>query len=397
MRILQLINRVPWPLKDGGAIMYYQYIKGYADAGCEVTVAALNTTKHYVETLPEELTSMAHLYAVKVDNRVKAIPAFFNLFSRKSYNVQRFISRDFEQMLDELLGKNTFDVIICESLFMAPYINTIRRRSNALLVLRQHNVEHMIWETLAQGEANPIKKWYLNLLAKRLRNYEQKTLPAFDVLTVVTENDKQVFTQMGYTNPIHVGPLGIAVTKQHQTPVPQSLFHIGSMEWEPNKEAIVWFVKNVWPRIHKQYPQASLHLAGRKLTSQFELSYSAGVIVAGEVPDALQFMADHQIMIVPLFSGSGIRVKIIEGMAAGKAVIATSLGAQGIKYEHGKNILIADTADEFCQCIGQLLNNPLLCNTIGNEAQKLINSEYGITKVINEMLNFYRIQINLKQ
>src|SRR6478752_3255321 len=173
MRILQLINRVPWPLKDGGSIMYYQYIKGYAEAGCDVSVAALNTTKHYVETIPDELTSIANFHTVKVDNRVKPIPALLNLFSNKSYNVQRFISHDFEKLLTDLLTRHTYDVIVCEIIFMAEYIDVLRKHSNALVVLRQHNVEYRIWETLAQGATNPIKKWYLNLLAKRLEKYEQ--------------------------------------------------------------------------------------------------------------------------------------------------------------------------------------------------------------------------------
>jgi glycosyltransferase involved in cell wall biosynthesis len=397
MRILMLINRVPWPLTDGGSVMYYQYIKGYVEAGCEVTVAALNTTKHYVDPIPHELSSIAKVHTTKVDNRVKPIPAFLNLFSDKSYHVERFISAGFEAMLKGLLQNNTYDVISCETIFMAPYLNVIRNNSKALLVLRQHNVEFMIWETLARGETNPLRKWYLSLLAKRLKQYEQKILKSFDALTVVTANDKRHFEEMGYTGGIHIGPLGLSVIKSDRQPQPASLFHIGSMEWEPNKEAIRWFVRQVWPIIREEYPQASFHLAGRKLTDDIGLSGIDGVALHGEVPDVWHFMQEYRIMVVPLFSGSGIRVKILEGMAAGKAVITTSLGAQGIGYEDGKNILIADTANEFCHHIGQLINNPLLCNTIGNEAQKLIEKEYGTSKVITEMLRFYQEQINLKQ
>jgi glycosyltransferase involved in cell wall biosynthesis len=397
MRILQLINRVPWPLKDGGSIMYYNYIKGYKDAGCDVTIATFNTTKHYVEQIPAELTSIAKIHTVNLDNRVKAIPAFLNLFSSNSYNIVRFISKEFEQLLIDLLSKNTYDVIVCESLFMAAYINVLRNNSNTLIVLRQHNVEHEIWQTLANGESNFVKKWYLNLLANRLKKYEQNILPAFDALSVVTQNDKHVFEQMGFTKSLHVAPLGIDLIKSNTEPKPQSLFHIGSMEWEPNKEAITWFVDSVWPKVHQQFPQASLQLAGRKLTQQFPLSYSQGITIKGEVDNATQFMLNNQIMIVPLLSGSGIRVKILEGMAAGKAIISTTLGAQGIQYTNGKNILIADTENEFYQCVEQLLNNPLLCKTLGAEAQKLIEKEYSNTKVIGEVLNFYKEQINLKQ
>lgn len=397
MRILQLMNRVPWPLKDGGSIMYYNYIKGYKNAGCDVTVVAFNTTKHFVQELPAELTSLAKIHTVKLDNQVKPIPALLNLFSSESYHVARFVSGEYQQLLIDLLSQNTYDVIVCESIFMATCMDVVRSNSNALLVLRQHNVEHEIWQTLANGEANMIKKWYLHLLARRLQTFEQNILPVFDVLTTVTQNDKVVFEQMGFTKPIHVAPLGIDCIKSETEPKPQSLFHIGSMEWEPNKEAITWFLDRVWPRVFAQFPEASLHLAGRKLTNQFPLSFSDGVTIEGEVENAEQFMLSNQIMIVPLFSGSGIRVKILEGMAAGKAIVSTSLGAQGIHYTDGKNILIANTANEFYQCLEQLLNNPLLCKTLGNEAQKLIETEYSNTKVINEVLDFYKAEINLKQ
>jgi polysaccharide biosynthesis protein PslH len=397
MRILQLINRVPWPLKDGGSIMYYQYIKGYHDAGCEVTVAALNTTKHFVATLPEALTSIARFQTVAIDNRVKPIPAFFNLFSKKSYNAQRFVSREYEQLLKDLLTQHTYDVIVCETVFMASYLPVLRKHSKALVVLRQHNVEHNIWHTLASGESNFIKKKYLQLLADRLQQFEQQHLPVFDVLAAVTENDKHVFEQMGFSKPIHVAPMGINLVQRKTEVNPQTFFHIGSMEWEPNKEAILWFVKEVWPTIIQQFPKARLLLAGRKMDTRFELPFTQGVEVVGEVDDATLFMSQHQIMVVPLLSGSGIRVKILEGMAAGKAIISTTLGAQGINCEHRKNILIADTADEFCQYAAQLLNNPLLCDTLGNEAQKLIDTHYSNTKVIADLLHFYQTQINLRQ
>jgi glycosyltransferase involved in cell wall biosynthesis len=398
MRILQLINRVPWPLKDGGSIGYYNYTKGYFELGCDVTVAALNTTKHFVNPIPFELTSIAKIYAINIDTNVKPLQAFLNLFTANSYHVQRFYSEDFEHFLTDLLSKNKYDVIICESLFMIQYEAAVRKYSNALIVLRQHNVEHQIWETLAKRETNPIKKWYIQLLAKRLKKYEYSILNTIDALTVVTSVDKKVFEEMNCIKPIHVAPLGIESVQSVtcDKAIPQSLFHIGSMEWEPNKEAVKWFVDSVWPKIHHQFPQSTLHLAGRKLNAQFPLSYAQGVFIEGEVEDAQKFMQSNQIMIVPLFSGSGIRVKILEGMAAGKAIVSTTLGAQGIHYTHGKNILIANTADEFYQCIEQLLNNPLLCKTLGIEAQKLIETDYSNTKVINEVLNFYKEQINLR-
>ncbi|MES2559610.1 MAG: glycosyltransferase family 4 protein [Bacteroidota bacterium] len=397
MRILQLINRVPWPLKDGGSIGYYNFIKGYHDAGCSVDVAALNTSKHYVnmQAIPPDLSAIADWHTVNIDNRVKVVDAFLNLFSTKSYHVERFISTEFEGMLTQLLQAKQFDVVIFESLFTTPYINVVRNNSKALLVLRHHNVEHEIWESLALQTRNPVKKWYVSLLAKRLKKFEFKQLNVVDISTCVTQQDAETFRGMGCTIPIHVIPASV---DNHLLEIPlqkietPSLFHIGSMEWEPNVHAMRWFIDEVWKQLSVQFPSLQFHIAGRGMSDAFKQLTAPNLVIEGEVEDAVLFMRSKQIMVVPLFSGSGIRVKILEGMALGKAIVATSLGAQGIACEHNKNILIANTADEFCQCIGQLLNNPVLCETLGKEARKLVVEKYSNTKIAADVLTFYRQQ-----
>lgn len=394
MRILQLINRVPWPLTDGGAIGYFNAIKGYHDAGCEVTVLALNTHKHYVETLPPELTKLATWITVDIDNRVKVIPALLNLFGSTSYHVDRFISPACEAKIEALLQQHAFDVVVFESLFMMPYVNVVSNNSSALLVLRQYNVEHVIWQKLAASETNILKQWYLQLLAKRLHQFEESVINKVDVINALSVDDANQLSEMGCIKPIHISPLGITIPEMVSGNVtdPQSLFHLGSMDWHPNTEAMEWFAQQVWPKIEKEHPKATFVMAGKCMPPSFKRYQSERLHIVGAVSDAISFMHSKQIMVVPLFSGSGIRVKILEGMALGKAIVSTSLGAQGIACKHGRNILIADTADEFCQCIGQLLNNPLLCETLGNEARKLVVEKYSNTKITADVLTFYKQQ-----
>lgn len=394
MRILQLINRVPWPLTDGGAIGYYNAIQAYHNAGCDITVIALNTTKHYVSQLPEALTQIATWHTIDVDNKVKLWPAFLNLFSKTSYHVNRFISSECEKKLHSILSTQSFDVVVFESLFMMPYVDCVTNNSNALRVLRQYNVEHLIWHKLATSETRILKKWYLTLLAKRLFSYEQSALNKADVLCVLSEEDKSQLMAMGCSKPIHVSPLGVSVLTppSSQQLEEGSIFHLGSMDWQPNIEAMEWFAQNVWPVVQKRHPGSSFHMAGKNMPDSFKQYETEQFEVLGRVDDAVSFMMTKQIMVVPLFSGSGIRVKILEGMAIGKAIVATSLGAQGIDCEHGKNILIANTVDEFCQCIGQLLNNPVLCAALGNEARKLVAEKYSNTKITADVLSFYKQQ-----
>jgi glycosyltransferase involved in cell wall biosynthesis len=396
MRILQLLNRVPWPLFDGGSVGYYNFIKGYAEAGCEVTVLAMNTSRHNVSELPKELTNIATWHLVEVDNRINPLDAFLNLFSSQSYNIQRFESAAFDEKLKFVLNQQTFDVVVFESLFVMPYYHTVSSQTTALTVLRQHNVEHIIWNTLANRTNSLVKKWYLKLLAARLQTYEQQALNKVDALTTLTVHDKQTLIELGCTKPIHVTPLAVSMSEELPKNENLTVFHIGSMEWMPNTDGIRWFINEVWPKVISTIPTAQLHLAGRGIDGVLTSDTKNNIIVDGEVADAATYMNEHGIMIVPLFSGSGIRVKILEGMAAGKAIVSTSLGAQGIEYTHNKNILIADTTESFAHAVIDLLQSPQKVGLLGDAGKLLVSKTYSYEKVIGDVIDFYRIQIQNK-
>lgn len=402
MRILQLLNRVPWPLKDGGSLGFFNYTKGYHDAGCEVTVAAMNTSKHFVdmEQLPADVKKLADWRTVFVDNRVKPAAALANLFSARSYNVERFISPAYERLLRDILKEKTFDVIVFESIYAAPYLETVRRHSKALLVLRQHNVEHKIWETLTQETGNPIKKWYLGLLTQRLKKFEIAQLNRFDALTTVTENDLEDFREMGCAKPMLSAPVGMdfgRLAPDHSQLEVPSVFHLGSMEWMPNQEAVRWFIDEVWTQVSAKYPRLKFYVAGRGMPESFKQLQAPHVDMIGEVEDAVRFMQSKQIMIVPLFAGSGIRVKILEGMALGKTIVSTDLGAQGIACVDGEHLLIANTAAEFAEAIDKLVANPQLAEQLGSNARQLADTVYDNRKVIGRVLDFYQEQVQNKQ
>jgi glycosyltransferase involved in cell wall biosynthesis len=161
------------------------------------------------------------------------------------------------------------------------------------------------------------------------------------------------------------------------------------MNWIPNQEGIRWFIENVWNKIHKEFPSLKYYIAGREMPEWLTKSNYPGVVVAGEVEDALRFMHQHSVMIVPLFSGSGIRIKIIEGMAAGKAIISTSIGAEGIHYSENENILIADESDAFCEAVKTCIANREFCRSLGANARKLIENEYQRKDIIRNLIGFY--------
>ena len=158
----------------------------------------------------------------------------------------------------------------------------------------------------------------------------------------------------------------------------------------PNEEGVRWFIDQVWPHVHKQFPDLKYFLAGRAMPGWMKELRVPGVEVLGEVEDARAFIASRSVMIVPLFSGSGIRIKIIEGMAAGKTVISTLLGAEGIHYSNGENILIANAPCEFFDMISLCIEDPSRRKMIGNNARMLIESEYDRDAITQRLISFYQ-------
>ena len=362
--------------------------------GNQVMVLAMRTPKNDIkeERIDPAYRKRTSYRSVFINTSVKAFSAFANLFTSKSYNIVRFYSREFEEVLKKLLINENFDIVQLETLWVTPYVETIRKNSKAKIIFRSHNVEHMIWQRLAEITENPLKKWYLGLLAGRLKKYEIHMLNKFDGIACITELDVLEYKKLGCTIPIIHTPFGIRLSdyKPGPKPVVPSLFHIGAMDWMPNEEAIKWFLKNSWPQIHVKYPDLNLYLAGRNMPEWLLGLKMKNVVVAGEVNDSLEFMNSKSMMIVPLQSGGGMRIKIIEGMALEKTIISTTIGAEGIACENKVNILIADTENEFERAIDLCLANKELSDTIGKNARILIENKYDNRKICERLSEFYQ-------
>lgn len=397
MKIIQLCHKVPFPPKDGGCLAMHNLTMGLIDEGHEVKVLSINTKKHFIDIsqLPESYKQATNIEAVYVDTDVKIADAFVNLFKNESYNISRFYSLDFEKKLIEVLKQNSYDVVQLESLFMSTYSNVIKKYSTAKIVLRAHNIENELWFDTAEKCKNLIKKQYLSLLAKRLKKYELESLSAYDAIVAITAKDELYFKNAGFKKATLTIPFGISFPKIAETEITKqeacSLFHIGAMDWQPNKEGISWFLKNVWLDVSKQHPEVTFYLAGRNIQRQeFETTASSNIRIVGEVENAQQFMLSKNIMIVPLLSGAGMRVKIIEGLALGKTIITTSIGAEGIDYQNNKNIIIADTANEFIESIHKCITDNSFAFEIGKNAKILALEKYNNADICKRLLQFYQ-------
>ena len=366
--------------------------RGLMEAGHEVKILTIVTEKHPFEPekFPQGYAEKTGIEGVFVDTKVNAVDAFSALVTSDSYNISRFFSPDFDMLLARYLRNNKVDVIHLESLFMTPYIQTCRRHSKAPVVLRSHNLEFMIWERVAKGTRNVAKRSYMKYLSSKLKAYEMATLPRLDGIVAISPEDRDRYAQVGYSGPLSWIPFGAALEHYptQETPASPTVFHLGSMDWLPNIEGMHWFLLEVWPLVIAGKSDAQLYLAGRAMPEELPITHLPGVHVLGEVESAIDFMHEHKVMVVPVHSAGGIRIKIIEGMALEKAIVSTKVGAEGIEYADGHNIRIADDPQAFANAILEELEKE--DNPVGRHARTLIEEVYDNRGITQRLVHFYQ-------
>ncbi len=368
-------------------------IEGLIAEGNTVKVLAVTSHKFQVDftKIPREYLERTGLETIHFDLKIRPVSLIKSIITGESYHVSRFDSAEFKAKLIHVLKADNYDVVQLETLYMCPYIDVIRKNSTAKILLRAHNTEHLIWKQLALESVNVFKKFILSKLARTLERYERHTLPKVDGIAVISQDDIPFYNTFSSKTEIRLIPFGVKIPETNNIADVKeiSLFHIGSMNWIPNQKGIKWFIEEVWPETHSKFSQLKVHLAGRKMPEWLLNCNSNGVVIVGEVENAAEFIDSHSIMIVPLFSGSGIRIKIIEAMLAGKTVISTATGAAGISYTDRKNILIANDKESFIAAISSCMKYPEKIAEIGQHAKQLVREEHDNNHVIRKLMNFY--------
>ena len=390
MTILQLCPKPLFDPLDGGKIAMRASAEGIQNTGHEVVQWMISTPRHpWPASIPSD-------YPFKVfnhftDTRVKVWSAFLNLFSKESYNLIRF--RDASLLIKQVewLKENNVDLIQAESIFTLTHIQELRAKTKVPIYLRAHNVEFLIWKRMAEQCRNPLKRAYLNLLSKRLKSEEIAICNACNGMSVMSEIDATLFREAGVRVPITVVGISTNLIPSQQIPSleKKQLFHLGAMDWLPNREGVDWFIRQVWPDIHAALPDWILVLAGKEIHSSYSNLQHHNIHVK-PAQDAVVFMQEEGIMIVPLLSGSGIRVKIIEGMALGKVIITTSIGLEGIPAQSGVHILIANEPADFLRIIKDLIAFPQLAQTISENALTFANEHFRSEPLSQKLLHFYK-------
>lgn len=398
MRILQITKKFPYPVKDGEVIGIINLTLGFAEHGHDVTVLSLNTKKHYFnpENLPDEIKRKAKFIAVDIDTSVNWLNALLNLFSSKSYNIERFYSPQFEKKIAEVVSQGKFDLILLEGIYLMRYIDVLQKHTKTKILLRPQNVEYVIWERLRDSENGFLKRTYYGILARRMKKFELTMMNRADIMIPVSETDMDIFLNAGCKLPHTSIPTGYIFNSlpEINNGEENAVAFIGGMDWLPNREGVEWFLESVWHKVLARVPNAEFYLAGRNFPDEILNRREKGLVIVGEVEDAKEFILSKSISIVPLFAGSGMRVKIVEAMALGRAIVSTSVGAESLAFTHGKNILIADDAESFANEIIRVLQNKEERIRLGKHAQELILEKYDNRKICTAIIDFCKPHLN---
>jgi glycosyltransferase involved in cell wall biosynthesis len=391
MKVLHLTNKPIFPLLDGGCIAMHELLQNLLQLGFEVKNLTIETSKHPFdpEQYPDALRQIVSPESIFVDTQIKAKAAFLSLFGNTSYNISRFYNIEYENKIIETLETANFQVIILESAYLLPYLPAIRKNFNGKVILRAHNVEYKIWERLAASEVGIAKKLFLRKLAKDLKIYEITTLKKVDGIACISEDDLLHFRSLGILTPLSSIPVSMDFDTENLQTIQRNKFcFLGSMNWKPNIEAVDLLLNKIFPKILENIPDAELHLAGSFMSDKLLNLKQKNVFIHGKVTDVKVFLSDNGILLVPLKSGSGIRIKILEALALGIPVVSSKVGFEGIPIKNEIHGMIANRTKDFVEASVLLATNSEIAHNMGKKGQILAIETFNIHNISKKLLAF---------
>jgi glycosyltransferase involved in cell wall biosynthesis len=401
MKILIIAHKVPFPPRGGATLRNFNLLKECADNN-EIHLFAF-TQEPYLRDPAELRKSVETLKRYCKHVEVFRIPTdghrlrwylllFFNTFSLTPYSAWRFRSNKMIEAIKMHLKQQTFDLVEIGTIALADYADLTPDLPKLLI---HHNVESELLYRRANTAGNLLARAYLSWQADKLRRFEKKALSSFDHHTVVSERDKNVLAKSNSAADITVIDNGVDTDyfrPSDQTIEPDTLVYAGSMSWYPNAEAMLYFAREIWPLLRNEVPSIVMNVIGShapkglievgKRDSNFKLH--------GFVDDVRPIIHKAGVYVVPITVGGGTRLKILDAMAMGKAIVSTSIGCEGIRTRHGENILIADDPKEFCREIVRLLNDENLRRRLGTNARKTAEEYYSWKKIAPRLNEIYR-------
>jgi sugar transferase (PEP-CTERM/EpsH1 system associated) len=307
------------------------------------------------------------------------------------YAVAKYRSAAYRARIEELIAQERFDVVVCD--FLAPAVNVPARLACPSIVFT-HNVEAEIWRRHAEQASNPFSKYLLTQQWRRMLRFEEASLARFDLTLAVSDADRRTFERL-YPGSLHAEPhvvqtgVDTGFFKPASTPAERThMVFTGSMDWLPNEDGMVYFCREILPRIRQAEPDATLSIIGRAPTPAVKkLGEIPGVEVTGRVDDVRPHIARGAVYIVPLRIGGGTRLKIFEAMSMAKAVVSTTVGAEGLPVTRGRDIEIADEPARFAQSVIHMMRDAEARRAIESAARQIVVERYDWSAAAQDFEN----------
>jgi len=397
MKILWLNTNLLLPLDKGGKLRTWHLMRHLA-ARHDITYLSFVDGPDAPADREGMRDVCSRLETVPRTDVAKGTPRFYlnaarYVLDRVPYSVAKYRSAAFRERLATLLRTERFDVLICD--FLVPIVNLPKAPLPCPAILFTHNVEAEIWRRHAENASNPIARRLLAQQWRRMLRFEQQALRRFDLVLAVSEADQETFARLypgAARQPIHVVQTGVdtayfspAEAGRHAAGATAHLVFTGSMDWLPNEDAMVYFVDTILPRIRAQVPSVTLSIVGRAPTPAVKrLAEHAGIEVTGRVDDVRPHAAAATVYVVPLRIGGGTRLKIFEAMAMEKAVVSTTIGAEGLPVTHGRDIVLADEPAAFADAVVTLVRDAAMRRRIEIAARRLVVDRYDWSAVAQD-------------
>ena len=390
MKILFISARLPYPLNNGAKIRAYHLLKSLARRH-QVTLLTFYGNEGERSYFPEIESLGVRIVPVlnsKIDKQVGIRELLQNVSSPLPLTVQKYSTPVMGEMIGSILSEG-YDVVHCEHLHVAHYLWNIPQIRK---VMDAHNVEAQIAERHAAVEGNPLKRFILKWNFRKMLEYEMKSVRSMDLVLAVSGNDQATFKKQGGDNArVLENGVDLSYFLPQESPDNRKSVFVGSMDWAPNVDGVIYFVGEILPLIRSVHPDFELSVVGKE-PHQHLIALTASdplLHVTGTVDDVRPYIADASVYIVPLQFGGGTRLKILEAFAMGKAVVSTSLGCEGIDCRDGEHILIADTPREFADAVIRLFADGELKKRLSANAARLVKDRYGWETIGARLLAYY--------
>jgi glycosyltransferase involved in cell wall biosynthesis len=312
-----------------------------------------------------------------------------NLFQADPYIVTSHYGTAMQEAFDRQLREFKPDVVLCE---WTPYAAYLRGRATCPFVLIAHNIEARIWQRYREHETNAAKRWYISRQAEKVERFEREVVDMVSGVTTVSDQERVFYNNLDPELPSMVVDNGVDLKYFHPMDSalePLELVFSGSMDWRPNQDAARHFIRDIYPRILQKRPQVKVTFVGRNPPEEIvALSSIPGVTVTGTDEDVRPYLDRAAMVVVPLRIGGGTRLKILEALAMNKAVVSTTVGAEGLHVSDGHDIVLADGAERFAEAVVSLLDHPNRAHQIGLAGRASVEARYGWDSIARTLSGF---------